>query len=1267
VNLQDLQTALAIKNSTVTVDLGMLGDEVDNMLRTSYDGKALTIYEASPGDGANNAVVIVGRGGFLATEYEEGNDAKRGLHVAATFRLDGQGSVYASVRYSVIGEDAEPGWKFSTSFPGLPVHFDYAQPDASETTPQLDELELSQSSFFVESRPGRDEEFKVDLVTGINFVGELALSGVMGLFGEVLFKEGNKLTISGAIVRLDPAKLPPPLPPLGPDHYAWDQSATLPGIYLRAPLTVPALTLGQVSFEASDFRIYSPPSYEWLNRNETYLPASAFTGKIVIPSADVRADIAVNTQGASGAALLTGQFKGITVAKLASLANLAGTGSLINDMPDAFKSIGDTLGKLELMSAKVTVFNGGSGLQVLGTSATIGMPDQVWRLWPGTDRLNIGSLYAKFDVAQPFSSPSVVVTVGGRVSIQGVPIDVSASNNDGFVVSAQLGASQTIPLKALMETYAPGVPPPSDLTIASMQLTVAPQKYYSFSTTIAPQPTPWIIPLGPTTLTVSDVSLYFLYPQKGSLIGSFSGTIALGSVATLSMTYSIPGPLVIEANLPRIGLTDLAREVAGAVSLPFPSGFPEIDLVDSKVRFTRDATGASTYYDFLLRTTVSVGGTAGLNFGALITRSDGQWGFAVGIWTPKWESGQGWSPGSLWEPLKVLEVNSAGLVISTLATDASKEQLIPISDVPALADEQFKIVAGVTFFATLRLTTGPVSLLRELFGDAVTFGLYASYEKSTSTTKLIAYLATGTNGAFLFESFKLIWDSVGASYAAITIEASGRLQIESEKLTYQVAGSISKDDTGLSGRIALSVRDWVHPFGYDRLTVKQFGIAIAMTEAGPVFSLSGTFQFTTKRNKEFLFGIAGALTFEGPTALAFALKSTSPGQSLRFGEVLEGITTIDVYDLSPPASLIPWVLEIKLIDMFLEIQELSFWAVIVDQVEINRVTYKKGFGLRGAIALFGIKVLLYVEVRAAEKMFAGSAEFPDEVRLGNFLVLSRPSTIALDSKRDLATAGQLELTPKGPVLELSSVIDATHKNYLYVAAHLQLFDIFRADILGQATDSGIAYLLDIQAGTSGQGAWAAQKTTLLVSREQLAFGASLNYEFGLKDVTLGGFKLFDVLQVPEVRLPDFLFKVGGKISGGLVPPRFALGGELKFQFMELNFDKSFDIQIDLSSAPQKLADFGAFVLAWIKANLSKLVEEMLNVVQKFADWVKQNFERFKQFATEVAQVLKDVFNETSTEVVKAMMAAIGWASDVVNEAVDTAYKICAATTALVNV
>jgi hypothetical protein len=32
-----------------------------------------------------------------------------------------------------------------------------------------------------------------------------------------------------------------------------------------------------------------------------------------------------------------------------------------------------------------------------------------------------------------------------------------------------------------------------------------------------------------------------------------------------------------------------------------------------------------------------------------------------------------------------------------------------------------------------------------------------------------------------------------------------------------------------------------------------------------------------------------------------------------------------------------------------------------------------------------------------------------------------------------------------------------------------------------------------------------------------------------------------------------------------------------------------------------------------------------------------------------------------------MMTAIGWASDVVNEAVDTAYKICAATTALVNV
>jgi hypothetical protein len=795
-----------------------------------------------------------------------------------------------------------------------------------------------------------------------------------------------------------------------------------------------------------------------------------------------------------------------------------------------------------------------------------------------------------------------------------------------------------------------------------MELTVSPQKYYSFSTTLAQQPNPWILPLGPTTLTVSDVSLYFLCPNGGPLTGSFRGTIALGSVASMSMVYNIPGSLVLEANIPKISLTDLAREIADVTSLPFPDRFPEIDLVDSGVKFTGTKNGGSTSYDFLLRTTVTIGSVPGFNLGALLVKTQAKTGFAVGIWTPKWADGAGWSPGTLWQPLSVLEIDSAGLAISTLApTDADKGQLIPLSDVPALAQDKFKIVAGVTFFATMSLKTGPVAILQELFGNKTTFSLYASFETSTKNTTLIAHLGLSSKAAFSFNSFDLVWNSTSTTSVSISIVASGNLAIDTESLSFLVSGQVSTDG---SARLALNVADWVHPFGYQRLIVKDFGIAIALAD-GVAIGLQGTFQFTTKEGKSFLFAIAGAiLDFEAPCALAFQLSSSSPNQMLTIGEILEGVTTIDIYDLPPGTNVVPWILEIKLLDLFLKIQDLLFWAVVVDQVQIGGVTYKKGFGLLGDISLFGIEVKLYLEVRQEEKMFAGSAEFPDEVRLGSILLLSRPTSIQIDSKRDLATASTPTAPPKGPVMEVSSVIDATHKYYLSVAAHVELFDIIKADLLAQCTNDGIVFLFDLTAGTSGQGAWAAQKITVLVSREQLAFSAGLAYDFGLKNVTLGGFDLFGEIPIPKISLPDFRFAISGTIAAGLLPPRFQIGGSLIFEFMGLSLNPSFNIDLNLKDAPQKIGDFGAIVLSWIEENLANLLKAFFDVVKKFANWVKENFDRFKDYAEQVAQVLKDQFNEVSAEVVKGIMAGIGWAEDVVAEAVDTVYKICSMTQAL---
>ena len=129
-------------------------------------------------------------------------------------------------------------------------------------------------------------------------------------------------------------------------------------------------------------------------------------------------------------------------------------------------------------------------------------------------------------------------------------------------------------------------------------------------------------------------------------------------------------------------------------------------------------------------------------------------------------------------------------------------------------------------------------------------------------------------------------------------------------------------------------------------------------------------------------------------------------------------------------------------------------------------------------------------------------------------------------------------------LQVSSFLDAQHKYYLFVAAHVEFLDIIKLDIFGEANNDGIRFSYDLEAGRSGSGAWASQKINVMVSREKLACSAGLAYDFGLKDVKLGGFKLFDTLEVPEISLPNFEIGFTGTIGAGLMPPQFTLGGWL---------------------------------------------------------------------------------------------------------------------------
>jgi hypothetical protein len=979
----------------------------------------------------------------------------------------------------------------------------------------------------------------------------------------------------------------------------------------------------------------------------------------------------------AGEVILAGRFSGVTLRALADLVDVAGTSDLLQELPDRVRDGVDTLGGLELTSAAVALRlpETGAGVGIGWAALTVGLPELNWHVWD--DHFTITQAACRFVIADPLGTGTrrrpgpdgtpaadttnkFGVTVAGSMAIEGVPVEVVASNDDGFTVAARLGEAQTIPLRDLVTTHLPGAPPLPDLTIDALSASVAPGRSYGMAMRMVGEPNPWTLPIGPVTLTVSDVALAFTKPRGGPASGAITGTIALGS-GSMTMACAVPGELTLKADLPRIALTELAREIAAVADLTLPPGFPDLALEHSTVLLTKN--GAT--YDVRLRTTVAIGDAVDLELAAVVLRSAETTGFAAGIWTGAWANGSGWSPGDVWEPLRALTIEKVGLFLSSVApTTTQLTNLVPTGAVPAALQSRFQLKAGVNLLASLRIDTGSVEVLRNIFSDTVRFDLFAALGQDGSAQVVARFDADQPIGAFVFNYFELAWTRTSSATMEIDVKAAGSLTVADESLRYAVTGRVSSDG---SAALQLDVADWVHPFGYDRLVINRLGVSIALSPEGVTIGLAGEFRFTTKDAKDFLFAAAGSVTnFEAPSALAFLLRSDSPGQLLKVSEVIEGITTIDVTSLDTPAGFTPLAVQVRILDLFLQIRELCFWVVLADRVEIGGKRYTKGFGFRGDITLFGKPVLLYAEVHQQERRFAGRAELPEEVEIGNVLALRRPSgATTLPSATATATAQGLE-PGKGPVLAVSSYIDAEHPEYLYVAAEVALFDLITLDLYGRANDDGLTFSFDLRAGTSGTAAWAQQHVDVLVSRERAHVRAGLSCGYGLKDVTLGGFDLFGIVTVPSVTLPDFRLAAALTVDAGLDPAVFALTAALGFTFMGLTVTADARLELDLALVAKELDALGGALLDWVEQHLEDLLAAILDTAEQFASWVEDNLEALGEVAEEVARVLKEVYGK-GQEAATDLLTAIGFdradAQAAVRVAFGIAEQVCPVTRA----
>lgn len=643
----DLKNALGISgsslsNNRITITTGSLTPNIDTLIEYCFDNVSVVLDNSQlvSVDETNGIIVINSKSNFLNVSS---------LPLRATFSVDDKGNVQVFFKYSLLGSAPGPNdWRFSQSFPQLPKvtdnskvgYFDRAtQTLTTEKVTPLDALKLFNGYFIVVSNPQKEPDFKIDLKWGINFVSNLRPEGILGVI-ENLFQSTNQLTIYGTIRKPLPTETPSILaaqypPSLITPQYPWDIAddfdKNIPGILLQTDLNLNySIIKDKAGFSAEKLYFYTPINDVWVleNTDPLFKPVQAYTGCLEIVGQDVKIDMVSPFEIGIDEFLLLGKFKGFSLSNLAKLTGLTGSDtSPFEALPDQIKSAGNILGKLELVDASFSIdYSNLSDISVSFASFTVGMPDLKWKVWD--NHFEIDSILCYFRIDNPLSTYTdedyarkFTVTVYGKLEIENVPFNVYASNSDGYVVYAELAEKQTLPLKSIMETYAPGIPAPSDLSISTFRVGIAPMKAYSFALAMAAEPNPWIIPIGPTSLTVSDVSMNFTYPTGGSISGAVSGTISIGDFVKTSITYDIPGNIMIRSLFPKVTLNQIVGALTNQ-SLAVPDEF-NLTFTNSSILMQKQGNN----YIFQLATVIDNTNTVALQ----VQKVTNDWGVAFGV------------------------------------------------------------------------------------------------------------------------------------------------------------------------------------------------------------------------------------------------------------------------------------------------------------------------------------------------------------------------------------------------------------------------------------------------------------------------------------------------------------------------------------------------------------------------------------------------------------------------------------------------------------
>lgn len=1252
----DLREAFTPSGGRLVVAPGRLTANLQTWWPGVYgsDPLVLDAAEPGPGDGEGAVVVVRGTASFLRLSD---------LAVELRASLDAGGDVQLCVRYALRpAESGARGWRFSDSFPDLPRVVDWGQDGAGAVL--LDALDLFDAAFIVVSTAQAERGTGVPLLPGINFVSQLRPVGPVAACREVFGQEAA-VTLYGTVFEPAPTE---PVAPVPEQRYPWDLDGPVPGILLQASLTGPAPLAGHLVLEGVAFRVYSATSADWERRHATYTAVQGYTATLRVPSAQLAVRATAELDWNRPHLFLTLDFAGPggprTGLTLADLADLAGGGVLTASLPSGLRDAAGQVGQIALTQAGLGLSLSTTGFHVDVVAITAGLPEAHWAVW--ADHLVVEGVVARFTVADPFGSAAATVEINGQVRVEGVPIRIAARSSDHYTVYAALAAEAQIPLRRLLATYAPGVAAPSDLTIDRLDVTVAPGTSYELSMAMAAEPNPWIIDLGPGSLRVSDLVLWLQYAD-GALAGMFSGDIAFGDAATLTIAYEVPGDFSIRGRFASVRLSEIATVLSGGAP-PVPTGF-DLSFVNTAVLIQRQ--GGSLV--FLAATEVEGFGLLALE----ARRTATGWGLAAGLDLGPGRVAQLPALGALGPLVAAVRLDELVLVLSSFDDPGFSFPEAAAFDDPTLtgvlpASGPGGVRQGFNFYGRWTLDTADrtQNLLRDLLGITA-FELAVALQVSLPdpgrassvfaalTAEILGWTLQGRFGARLRGGSPELFVS-----GALTVAIQGQPQtfyVESTLVANGVfiAGSVSGATPitirmeGVElfklGNLALAV-------GCDWEGIPSFGVAATIAEGNFASSLA-VFVNSAEPQKSV---VAGAIS---DVTVGAILRTLTGGATSNLDAVLDTVALRGTRSFTIPGALAADLDGLRLdrvadafaqngvaiprsmAQLFLAIGTSGeHWFLtalsgddaarhyqltrhgdeicvsleaqlycVPETTAIGQLTFHgPQFFINGAIELFGLRAQATITVDPARGLAVAAGMSP--------IVIYRESFFSVTSSERSDVGPQVS----GASFSQPDLPDPDLRDpHLVIDGQIQVLGLVRRSYV-RVTTSGLAFDLsgDVQPGV------------------RLDTHGHFN---GLTDFNFGGAATVGIGTIDLGPLGKVAINTGVKAGLDIGLQGEHIWGRLDFsvQFAE----QSHAIQVALDVTAGQLADLAGVVYEAIKAFF-------LQLFSSAAEWMRAVAEKLVEGVQDAIAVLEDFYHKTERE-----------ALAIFNAAMDAAQKACAASRA----